>query len=545
MKKNFDFWLLGFFVLGVCLRFFLWDQLPHGFNADEAAIGYNVYSLLQTGLDEHGHPWPLHFESFADFKPGGYFYLVLPWVKLLGLTKLAVRLPSLLLGSLTVILFYLLIRQLFNRPGEIWLARLGALFLAVSPWHVQFSRGGWETNAASSFLLLGLWLFWWGIRTRHWPRLFFSVAALIFSAYLYHSLRVVAPLLLLGLCLANFRFFWSARKKTFLWLFFAIALSLPLVWDFWQGGALSRAAGVGITGDLGPFWSTNRLRGEHGLAAASWWVKILHNRPLGFAVKFFQNWSSHFGGEFLFVDGDQIRRSHCPGLGQLYYLDFFFLMSAVFFALRHREKRLWSVFFWLLVAPLPAALTLQSPHALRAHSLLFPLLLLSAYGLFSLYHALKKRFRFLLLAVFLFFFSWQVGYFADRYFFHYPRTAPEVWEYGFAELVDYLRPIQNQYRKIYITDRYDQPYILFLFYLRYPPAKFQQEGELTARDKFGFSTVRDFANFHFEAIDWPKIKSESNVLVIGTPEEIPAETNVIHTIYFPRSEKAAFRIVQL
>ena len=49
-------------------------------NSDEAAIGYNAYSLLQTGKDEHGQSWPLHFKSFGDYKPGGYFYLVLPFV---------------------------------------------------------------------------------------------------------------------------------------------------------------------------------------------------------------------------------------------------------------------------------------------------------------------------------------------------------------------------------------------------------------------------------------------------------------------------------
>jgi 4-amino-4-deoxy-L-arabinose transferase-like glycosyltransferase len=61
------------------LRFYHIGSYP-ALNADEAAIGYNAYSLLKTGRDEHGISWPIHFKSFGDFKPGGYFYLVLPSV---------------------------------------------------------------------------------------------------------------------------------------------------------------------------------------------------------------------------------------------------------------------------------------------------------------------------------------------------------------------------------------------------------------------------------------------------------------------------------
>ena len=79
-------------VLAFVLRFYRLADYP-ALNADEAAIAYNAYSLIETGLDEHGNSWPVHFQSFNDFKPGGYFYLVLPFVKFLGLTEWAVEYP--------------------------------------------------------------------------------------------------------------------------------------------------------------------------------------------------------------------------------------------------------------------------------------------------------------------------------------------------------------------------------------------------------------------------------------------------------------------
>ena len=101
----------GIIALAFFLRFYRLADYP-ALNADEAAIGYNAYSLLTTGKDEHGNSWPIHFESFNDYKPGLYFYLVLPFVKILGLTELAVRIPGAALGVLTVLVLYLLVKEL-------------------------------------------------------------------------------------------------------------------------------------------------------------------------------------------------------------------------------------------------------------------------------------------------------------------------------------------------------------------------------------------------------------------------------------------------
>ena len=61
---------------------------------DEAALGYNSYSILKTARDEYGTLLPLIFKSFGDYKPGLYVYLTLPFVATLGLTPLAIRLSK-------------------------------------------------------------------------------------------------------------------------------------------------------------------------------------------------------------------------------------------------------------------------------------------------------------------------------------------------------------------------------------------------------------------------------------------------------------------
>ena len=97
MKNKNIILLFLIILLAFALRFWKLDSYP-AINADEAAIGYNAYSLIQTGMDEHGHSWPIHFQSFNDYKPGLYFYTVLPFVKILGLNAWAVRIPGALFG---------------------------------------------------------------------------------------------------------------------------------------------------------------------------------------------------------------------------------------------------------------------------------------------------------------------------------------------------------------------------------------------------------------------------------------------------------------
>ena len=111
MKK---FFLITILILAAVFRLAFLADFPAGLNADEAALGYNAYSLMLTGRDEHGHPWPVNLESFGDYKPALYAYILIPFIKVMGLTELAVRLPSALAGIFSVLLIYLLTKEIFE-----------------------------------------------------------------------------------------------------------------------------------------------------------------------------------------------------------------------------------------------------------------------------------------------------------------------------------------------------------------------------------------------------------------------------------------------
>jgi 4-amino-4-deoxy-L-arabinose transferase-like glycosyltransferase len=531
--------LILILLLSIFLRFWHLGSYP-ALNADEAAIGYNAYSLIKTGMDEHENVWPLQFQSFNDYKPGFYFYLVIPFVKLFGLNEWSVRIPSATLGVLSVLVLYLLVKELFKDDK---FALISAFFLSISPWHIHFSRGGWEVNVATFFMLLGMWLL---MKARRKPKYYIhALIYLVLSLYTYHAARIITPLLGLGFLIFYWKDIKTNLKQFLIALGIAFVILIPLGINMIKPNAISRVAGVGLFADIGPINRINEQRGQHtNIQSIS--AKILHNKFVNYGLAFLENWSQHYHGLFLFVSGEDIQRNKVPETGQMYSYSIALLIIGLWAIFRNSKQ--WGIILWWLgVAPIAAALTFQSPHALRAQNMVIPLVIISAFGLVQILNWLdKNKNRVLrisckaLLAVIII-----LGFarYQHMYWVHMAKEYPYSSQYGVKELVKYVSENQDKYDKVFITERYDQPYILFLFYLKYSPEKFQNDHTLTARDTYGFSTVRDFDKYYFETINFQEIKSENpNSLIIGTEEEIPEEANIVKTIYFPGNQ-IAFRVV--
>src|SRR3989339_255043 len=544
MKKNLPIILI--LILAAALRLFALDKFPAGLNADEAAIGYNAWSLIQTGKDEHAMSWPLVFRFFDDYKPPIYFYLVVPFVKILGLNVWSVRLPSALLGTASVYLLYLVVYLLFKKKTTDEschiktnnFALITALILAVSPWHLQFSRGGWEVNAALFFILLGIWGFLKGLEK---PRYFFLyVTSMAISLYTYHSARVISPLISLTLIILYWKSLFPISSlrlptKTFLLsCLVGVLLALPLASQLLSKEGQSRFTGVSVFSDTGPLWQALEMRRAH--QGDTVYVKALHNQYLSYGLRFVKNYLSHFSPRFLFVTGDEIARSKVPEMGQTYLFLIPFYFLGLFSLLKLDSKGKVFTLVWILIAPLAAALTFQSPHALRSQNMVIPLSIISGLGfsvvLNLLFRSGKKWLVGSISALLLILGGYSVGRYLHLYYVHYPKTLPYAWQYGFDQIADYVGQQYYNYDRILISDRYDQPYILMAFFLKYDPRVLQQELVMTPRDKFGFSTVRKFGRMEFRQINYQEDKKLSNTLIISADEPVDDKA-VIYTINDP------------
>ncbi len=529
------------------------SKYPAGLNADEAAIGYNAYSLLQTGKDEHGASWPLVFRSFDDYKPPLYFYLVLPFVKFFGLNIWSVRLPSALLGVASVYLIFLLANQLFqkeiqpstktaNKKSYLNKAKLGllaSLLLALSPWHIQFSRGGWETNTATFFILLGTYLFFKAL-TKPSYYLWF-VTSYLLSLYTYHSARIIAPLLGLSLVIIFRQNIFSSSKhfKTlFISGLLALIISLPVLNQMFSKEGQSRFSGVSVFADQGPLWQALELRRNY--QGSELIGRLLYNRYDFYALRIAKNYISHFSPQFLFISGDEIARNKVPDLGQSYlFLLPFFYFGLFYLTKQIKKKNSQLILSWLFISPLAASLTFQSPHALRAHSMVIPFTIITAIGIYLLKNLFVRLWSLVFVSLLTILFVYSSADYLYKYYIRYPKELGFAWEYGFDQVAEYVKDNENKYTQIIISDRYDQPYIIMAFFLKYPPKKLQNEIVLTPRDKFGFSTVKKFGKFKFKKIDFLQDNQQKNSLIITTTEKVNnSKFKPIYQVFFPNGQPA-------
>lgn len=517
--------LLGIFLLGFILRVIFLDISPPGFNADEAALGYNAYSLIKTGKDEWGQVWPIVFKSFSDYKPGLYVYLTIPFVAVFGLNEFSVRLPSILLGSFSIFLIYFLSNELFKK--EI-VALSSALLLSISPWHIHFSRGAWETNVATFFMLLALYTF---IKSQKLHSLLWiSVLASIGSMYTYQGTRLVIPIL--WALLTVFYKKELVKRKNFVLALVTVILLIPLLVTLSGTSGLARFQGLSIFNDPGPINRINEERGQHE-DPQSLWTKLFHNKVETYTANFLGHYLDHFNPNFLFIWGDSVKRNKVPDMGQMHIFEIATLFLGLYILIRKKFGNAKMVFLWLLVAPLASSLTYQTPHALRAHNMVIPLTLISGLGVGMLW---ERKYLIKGLVVLIIFIS--LIFFLDRYYLHLPKQYALEWEYGFSQAIPYILENQDKYQSIVISDRYDQPYILFLFYSKYDPAKYQVEEKTMGDNKFGFSTVNSFDKFEFKPIEKEEILTSKNTLFVGTREEISEGQFPFRVIRFPNGKEA-------
>ena len=188
---------IAILLLCVILRFYKITQVPISLNWDEASNAYNAYSILKTGKDEYGDFLPLANRSFDDYKPPAYMYLTVPAVWIFGLSEFAARLPSAVFGVLTCVSIFFLAKKL---TGSNAVSYTSFFLLAINPWHVQFSRAGFEANVGLFFMVAGFTFLLYAIK-KYLPRVnnyFYFLISAVFIAlsfYSYHAYRIIVPLM--------------------------------------------------------------------------------------------------------------------------------------------------------------------------------------------------------------------------------------------------------------------------------------------------------------------------------------------------------------
>lgn len=528
-------------VIALALRLWSLGNVPPSPDWDEAALGYNAYSIMQTGRDEYGQLLPIVLRSFDDYKPALYTYLIIPFIKIFDLSIVSVRLPSAILGLLSVVAVFFLVKEIFKKDN---IALLVSFLMAISPWHIQFSRIAFESNIGLFLNIFFVLLFLKSFK-KHWLIIFSSLLAGI-NIYTYQSEKVFTPLLVLALILIFKKRFISIPKKYIIAAFIAgLIIVLPMVsYTLTNKNALERARGVSIFNSD----TTNLSESSKKILIDTKNNDLIglffDNRRFQFAKSVIFGYISHFDINWLFITGDEARH-HAPGMGLMYLWEMPFLLIGLYIFLFGEvdKKTKLLIFSWFLIAPLPASVTGGVPHAVRTLNFLPTFQIFTAFGIFAFFNVFKKlklnKFIFIVLITII---VVNFIYYLDQYFVQQNYYNSQEWQYGYKETIEEVKKIEHKYEKIVVSNKpyLNQSYIFFLFYLKYPPSDYQEEIQSSSG---GFRENHKYGKFEFRPIEWDKELKKSKQLYVGMPSDFSADAKIIKQINF-LDGKSAFVLVE-
>lgn len=553
-------------ILGVVPRFYKLGEAPAGLYLDEAAQGYNAYSILKTGKDEFGKSLPIVFRSFTDFKTPIYIYLIVPLIPIFGLTKFTVRFPSFLFSIFTLPIVYLLLKEISPRKYVLTLSLLTTLLLAISPWHILFGRTNFECNVALFFFLTGVLLFYKGLKR---PNLL--LASSVFFALAipaYHAQRVVTPLMIFILFLRHRKTLLAKTHKRFLFLgvIIGIIISIPTLSVATTPGFLARASGLNI------------FAHQRQLPAG---FLDYYQDPLSFLIngswflttrEFLALYLSYFSPRNMFILGDSGPRSSFPELATFFLWQFPFYIYGLYLFVKNKnlgELRFFT-FALLLISPIPAAITRDPYSTIRSLQMAIPLLTIISFGIIKFYENLQElstsgvagwtpprwlRWNYLKITLTVLVPTLTISYSLLR--LHSSVIVlnefyrAKEWNYGFEKVAQTLKNL-NPNLPVVVDNVRTEPYSQLLFFLKFDPVTYQKENfEVPLSEYYtnmGRNKTKKIGNIITRPIEWEKDLLLEQYLV-GDSLAISYEQIERHSLTLMEEVKypdvsVAFRIVK-
>ncbi len=186
-------YLILIFIVGFVLR--LIAALNLSVSADDMHFSVHAINFLKSDklvtYDQSSGLW----YSVSDV-----FY------SLFGISQLTSRLAALIFGSLSIIVLYLLIKELFDERAGL----IGALLLAVSPFHIKYTISEMDVMAVF-FVFFGMYLFIKGLKDEKKNLYLFSGISLGLAIF-----TKVYALLFIPVFVSYYFYFIHKKQKKFI-----------------------------------------------------------------------------------------------------------------------------------------------------------------------------------------------------------------------------------------------------------------------------------------------------------------------------------------
>lgn len=537
MKKYLP--LILIILLAGFLRLYQIGSTPISLFGDEIDVGYHAWSLATTFKDYTGNTLPSYIKSLAEYRAPLLMYLTAPFVGMMGPSIFSVRLPVAFVGIISIYLFYLVSKKLFDSQK---VALFGALLLATTPWHIHYSRTSFEVVPLLVLILLGIYFY---ISNK----LSWSLLSFALTLFTYSTAVILTPLTILGLLV----FMPPKKQKSnpFSLVVCSLAGILLLVAlnNIFFGNASNRFKSLSVLNSFQIAEQVILSRNENWIANKTL-DKIFVNKYTVSLELVSRNYLSAFSPDFLFGRGDPYFRHSSGKSGEFLIIVFpLFILGLIWSAQNIQQKPIQFVLFLLLISPIPSVLTLDGAnHATRLFLMILGVALVSSLSIQLLPG--KGQVKKLAALVFSIGLLLSLSSYLYNYYAHYKYQSWRYWHYGYNQIMPELARFAPQFEKIYINNTYQPTLLPFAFFAKLNPAEFQSSFSGDNPDSFsqnGFTGFNFGSKYVFGSVgkmeDLVNILTPQTMYLAVQGKEVPGDWNwekeppswatVLSTVYDP------------
>lgn len=493
IKKYFYLILAIILIIGAGLRTIKLDKVSSHMGNDEISIAFDSYSVRSIGKDEHGHSWPISFESHRTYKAPLYAYLNMPLNWLFGNNEYGVRMLSALSGIVVIFLVALIARAW---SGHI-VALAAALIMSLDPKSILSSRIALEANLAFFVMTFGIFLMYLYQKTN--KKIYGLTSGLIMGLSLwgYQTQWGLTPIIIFILPWLHRRSFYL-KKWLITWFVLIIVVS-PIFYNYFtvqKQDPNNRASSQ--------IWLNDSQLQDYLKNSSDNKIKKITK----VALEPVYNYIQHFSFDSLFSNGTELFSKESPLESGWFLLATLPLLILGLANLKVVYKKYWDwVLAWWLLSPIVPALTYGGVTLARNLSFLVPTVLIMAAGFKILLN--KSKIWTIIISI-LFFINFLI--FADAYFIHYPIDSADRSQYGYKQAVEFIRPIAKKYQQIVVEPKfgsfgqfYGVPHLYFGYFGAFTVNDMQHRDD-TDGTKIG--------KYYFKTVDWNDEELKPNSLYV-------------------------------
>ena len=471
-------------LLGIFVRIFKIEEYPNALNVDEASAGYEAFSIMNYGIDRNGKFLPVFLVAWGSGQNALLTYLMIPFIAIFGLSTFAIRLPMAILGGISLVVFYYLLKRMTNKKVAI----IGLIFLAICPWHIMKSRWGLESNLFPDLMLLSIFLIIKGLQDKRkiFQILGYVVAGIL--AYSYGTSYFFLPLFFIPLLYLLVKKKEITIRQAILNLAIIGIVSLPII--------LSVIINTFNLPEIKlPFMTIPRME-----------VNRYEEITSIFSSEFLQTSLSNFKGslEIIFKQVDELNWNSIWPFGTIYLFSTVFTVIGIITTIRNGKEIKYGYFMgiWFIVSILLTFVC--EPNINRLNIIFFPIIFYTVIGIEEVAKQ-GKMFTIVIAIIYIISFAG----FLNTYFREDANTYA-TFEANLEEPIKYLKTLDEKNEKIYITNTIKEPYIYVLFYSEYNTNDFVNTVEYYNLGD-AFRQVKKFGNYNFVEIN--ELENENVYLV--------------------------------